>query len=100
MANVNKVIVGSEVKLNLSTDTVTADKLLKNITAHDKTGTLITGTYEDTAVETQEKSVTPAMTAQTVTPDEGKYLSKVTVAAIPVSYVDNEAGGQTLTIGG
>lgn len=36
----------------------------------------------------EEKSVTPTNGAQTVTPTEGKVLSKVTVAAIPDKYID------------
>lgn len=43
---VNKVILGMEVKLDLSADTVTADKLAKGVTAHDKSGAPITGTNE------------------------------------------------------
>lgn len=41
---VNKVIIGNEVKLDLTSDTVSADKLLSGITAHDKSGEKITGT--------------------------------------------------------
>ena len=40
---INKVIFGDEVLINLEADTVSADKLLKNITAHDKSGAVITG---------------------------------------------------------
>lgn len=36
----------------------------------------------------EEKSATPAKSAQTVTPSSGKVLSKVTVAAIPENYID------------
>lgn len=43
---VNKVIIGAEVKLDLTADTVSADKLLRGITAHDKAGEKITGTCE------------------------------------------------------
>lgn len=39
----------------------------------------VTGTYEPT-VETQEKSATPGAQAVEVTPDAGKYLSKVIVS--------------------
>lgn len=193
MANkyINKLVVGNETKFDLTADTVTADKLLKDITAHDKSGAPITGactydadtqdataavaeilegktayargtkltgtmpnkgavsgtiatkeaytipmgfhdgsgtvsldatesakivagniksgvtilgvegTFAGETVTAQTKSVTPTMSAQTVLPDEGfDYLSQVEVAAIPVTYSDNAAGGQTVTIGG
>lgn len=194
MANqyVNKVVVGAEVKLDLSQDTISPDKLAKNITAHDKSGapivgtstldvdsadataavaeilkgktayargTKLTGTMPDngavdgkiTAVaekytvptgfhdgsgtvqidateqakiiakniregitilgvtgtmsgnegmKPQAKTVTPTFSQQVVSPDASyNCLSQVTVGAIPVAYVDNAAGGQTLTIG-
>ena len=188
---INKLVVGNETKFDLTADTVTADKLLKDITAHDKSGAPITGTctydadtqdataavaeilegktayargtkltgtmpnkgavsgtitdktaytipmgfhdgsgtvsidatesakivagniksgvtilgvegtFSGESVTAQTKSVTPTMSAQTVLPDEGfDYLSQVSVAAIPVNYSDNAAGGQTCTIGG
>ena len=53
-------------------------------------------------VVAQSKNVTPSFTQQTVLPDtEDNYthLSSVVVGAIPVSYVDNAAGGVTVTIG-
>ena len=43
---INKIIVGSTVKLDISGDTVTAATLLKNYTAHDNSGTSITGSCE------------------------------------------------------
>ena len=39
------------------------------------------------AVPTQSKSVTPTSSTQNITPDSGKFLSKVTVNAIPNTYV-------------
>lgn len=48
----------------------------------------------------QAKTVTPSFEEQVIAPDEGyNYLSQVTVARIPVSYVDNMQGGRTVTIG-
>lgn len=194
MANqyVNKVVVGADVKLDLSQDTISPDKLAKNITAHDKSGapivgtstldvdssdataavaeilkgktayargTKLTGTMPDNGavdgqittvaekytipagfhdgsgtvqidpaeqekiisknirngisilgvpggmsgnedMKPQAKTVTPTFSQQVVSPDASyNCLSQVTVGAIPVSYVDNAAGGQTLTIG-
>ena len=39
-------------------------------------------------VQTEEKTVTPSGSQQIITPAAGKYLSKVTVGAIPDSYMD------------
>lgn len=194
MANqyVNKVIVGSEVKLDLTQDDITADKLASGIKAHDKSGAPIVGTntYDaDTSDATavaaeilkdktayvngvklvgtmpnngaktlnitnkstpvtipmgfhdgsgkaqispdeqaklipmniregitvlgvigtmsgsedmkpQAKNVTPTFAQQEILPDdEYNCLSSVTVAAIPITYTDNEQGGQTLKVG-
>lgn len=41
---VNKVIYGSNTLIDLTSDTVTADKLAEGYTAHDKSGAVITGT--------------------------------------------------------
>ena len=43
---VNKVVYGTTVLVDLTEDTVTADKLLKGATAHDAAGEPITGTLE------------------------------------------------------
>lgn len=48
----------------------------------------------------QAKSVTPKFTDQVILPDDGyTCLSQVAVAAIPIVYADNAAGGKTVTIG-
>lgn len=41
---INKVIYGGNTLIDLTGDTVTADQLAKGITAHDKSGAVITGT--------------------------------------------------------
>lgn len=194
MANqyVNKVIIGSEVKLDLTQDDITPDKLAAGIKAHDKSGAPIvgsstfdadtsdanavaaellkdktayvngvkvTGTMPNNGAKTlditnkstpvtiptgfhdgsgkaqiaadeqakliptniregitvlgvtgtmsgsegmkpQAKNVTPTFVQQEVLPDDGyNCLSSVTVAAIPVTYTDNEQGGQTMKVG-
>lgn len=60
----------------------------------------VTGTYTGEGVTAQSKEITPAMTAQTVIPDEGyDYLSQVTIGAIPVTETPNAAGGITVKVG-
>lgn len=52
-------------------------------------------------VVAQSKTVNPATTSQTVTPDTGyNYLTQVTVNAISYVETDNSAGGKTATIAG
>lgn len=47
MANTtyNKVTFGGKTLIDLTKDTVTADKILSGYTAHDKSGKKITGTF-------------------------------------------------------
>ena len=49
---VNHVIINGETVVDLRNDTVSADKLLKGVTAHDKTGAAITGTVSFATVYT------------------------------------------------
>ena len=55
----NKIIYGGNVLIDLTADTVTADKLLSGITAHDKSGEIIQGTctYDS---DTQDATVAVA----------------------------------------
>lgn len=191
--NVNKVVYNGTTLIDLTSDTITPDKLLSGYTAHDKSGATITGTNtfdsdtsEDTVavaemlsgktahargtqltgtmpnngavagaisdvdqeytvplgyhdgsgkvgiaatekakiiagnirqgveilgvtgtmsgqegVNAQAKTVTPATTSQTITPDtDYNYLTQVTVNPIPYETTSNAAGGITVTIAG
>ena len=55
--NANKVIYGSTVLIDLTADTVTADKILTDYTAHDAAGNIITGTCAFD-VDSQDANVT------------------------------------------
>ena len=44
---INKIIVDGVTKIDLSQDTVTADKVLEGLTFHDATGSLCTGTMAE-----------------------------------------------------
>lgn len=90
MANANQVIVNGETILDLRSDTVTPENLQKGYTAHDKSGTKITGTLEASSVSVQpSKSVTITSNgAATITPDVGyDAMSSVDVT------VDVASGG-------
>ena len=50
---VNKVVYGNTVLVDLTSDTVTADKLYSGVTAHAKDGTVVTGTAEVTVEGTK-----------------------------------------------
>ena len=54
MANANQIIVNGETILDLRSDTVTPATLQKGYTAHDKSGTKITGTLIATGVDTSD----------------------------------------------
>lgn len=77
-------------------DKLIATNIREGVTILGVTGTM-SGSEDE---KPQSKSVTPTFAQQTILPDASyTCLSQVTVAAIPVSYSDNAAGGQTVTIG-
>lgn len=59
MSNINKIIYGGRTLIDLTGDTITADKLAEGVTAHDKSGAIITGTntYDS---DTQDATATVA----------------------------------------
>ena len=63
---VNKVTYGTIVLVDLTKDTVTADKLLKGETAHDAAGEPITGTMEP-GIDTSDATATASDMAEGVT---------------------------------
>ena len=74
-----------------------ANNIRENVTILGITGTM--SGSED--VSAQAKTATPSWSQQVITPDSPtyNYLTQVTVASIPITYTDNAAGGQTVTIG-
>lgn len=92
---INKVVYNGNTLIDLTGDTVTPAQLLNGVTAHDKTGSPITGTF---SFSTETKTVTPTASQQTVTPTNADALSEVIVNAIP--YVETvNTYGTTVTIG-
>lgn len=50
---VNKIVIDNEVKLDLTADTVSPSTLALGITAHDKSGNIITGTMDNSLIPTE-----------------------------------------------
>lgn len=119
----NKVIINTSTIIDLTEDTITADKMIKGYTAHSKAGEPITGTIEDNgAISGTIDSPTASVTIPegytkggTVTLDSSASniipgnivkgttilgVSGTAVGEITISYTDNSAGGQTATITG
>lgn len=108
----NKVVLGNEVLIDLTSDTVTPSTLFEGYTAHDRSGNLITGTAEPTSiliedttdshggiirnitgkvVKLQTKTITPTSSVQNVSPDTGyDGFSSVTVEAESGTTINNQ----------
>ena len=65
-SNINKIIYGGQVLLDLTGDTVTAADLAYGVTAHDNSGTVITGTSTKDA-DTSDANATAAEILSTKT---------------------------------
>jgi len=81
--------------VDLSNDTVDAAHLLYGYTAHDSTGTAITGSYTPSSPSTQTKTATPTESEQLIEPDSGYLLSSVTVEAISSTYIGSDIPTRT-----
>lgn len=99
---INKVQYGNRTLIDLTNDTVATNTLLEGITAHDRSGALITGTLPTPSFQTKTKTYTPTTSQQTDTilPDTGyDGLSEVdvTVNAMPTmtlpQFMSNTSSG-------
>lgn len=88
---------------SVSLDSTSASLLIPENIRENITILGITGEMSGSEdMKAQAVTVTPTFVSQTITPDSSQdynCISQVTVNAIPVTYSDNAAGGQTCTIG-
>lgn len=84
---VNKVVYNAKVLLDLTSDTVTADKLASGITAHDKSGAKITGTMPVVATNVKNYELTIAKSSGWVllTTLDNEVLAHINDASFRVS---------------
>ena len=103
MANkyVNKLIVGEEVKFDLTADDITADKLAKGIKAHDRTGAPNADTSDATAAAAEILSgktayVAGAKVTGTMPNNGAKDLDITSKSAvtIPMGFHDGSGGAK------
>lgn len=100
-------LAGTNVPLGYSDGTgkakVSSTEAAKIIPGNIKEGVSILGvegTFGADDISSESKTVTPSFEDQTVLPSTGvAYLSSVLVKGIPVTRVNNDAGGVTVTIG-
>ena len=76
---------------------IIASNILNGVTILGVTGNV----SPSSSVTSGSVSATPYLTSQTILPSSisKDYISQVNIAAIAVTYSDNAAGGQTVTIG-
>ena len=111
MGNINKIDYGGRTLIDLTGDTVTADTLLEEMTAHDKSGKIITGTYVAPIIQESQTKIIDFTGDQTYTinPSPGydamaSLSLTVRRAAAPITYATGSqasvriAGGEGTTI--
>ena len=71
----NKIIYGGNTLIDLTSDTITADKLAQGYTAHDRSGTSITGSMEPSQILVVDTTDEHGGTIRTIT---GKVVTMTT----------------------
>lgn len=98
--NKNKVVYDGEVLIDLTADTITADKLAKGITAHDKSGTLVTGTStKDSDTTDATVAVAEMLTGKTAYARGSKITGTMPNNGAVTGTISTKAGSYTVPQG-
>ena len=95
MANANQVIINGKTILDLRSDTVTPKTLQKGYTAHDKSGTKITGTLEASSVSVQDTKAVTITSNGTVSVTPDAPYDALKNVDVTVDVASGGGGGET-----
>lgn len=99
MAN-NKIIYFGEVLMDLTGDTVTADKILTGFTAHDKSGEIITGTCGfDSNTEDATITVAEMLDGKTAYARGSKLVGTMPNKGAVIGTISTKDGTYTIPMG-
>lgn len=99
MAN-NKIIYFGEVLMDLTGDTVTADKILTGFTAHDKSGEIITGTCDfDSNTEDATITVAEMLDGKTAYARGSKLVGTMPNKGAVIGTISTKDGAYTIPMG-
>lgn len=97
---INKVIYGSTVLVDLTADTVTADKILATYTAHDATGATVTGTCDfDSNTQDATVKVAEILDGKTAYARGAKLTGAMTNNGAVTLTIDTVSGAVTVPQG-
>lgn len=99
MAN-NKIIYFGETLIDLTSDTVTADKILTGFTAHDKSGEIITGTCDfDSNTEDATITVAEMLDGKTAYARGSKLVGTMPNKGAVIGTISTKDGAYTIPMG-
>lgn len=106
---INKIVYDGNTLIDLTSDTVTAGDLAEGVTAHDRSGTLITGTavtgdyiltYDENTTVGRAKVGTAKTGTPNYTPSGDVVVTTETLTVVTgARLTDDITGGYVLTLG-